>query len=489
MGSGRARAAARALREAGIPLYETPEAAVQAFLHMAEYHRNQAALQEAPPSVADFQPDGAAARELLLKGVAEGRKHLTEPESKALLAAYGIPVVESYFAAGADPAVTLAREIGYPVALKVVSPDLEHRADVGGVMLNLENHEEVRRAALEISRRMGQFRPEANLAGFTVQRMIRRPGAVHPRHGAHELTLIANEDAVFGPVISLGANGCTCAIGLVPLNAALARDMLLRCGFARSAEGARRTPIDLDAAAGAISRVSQLLADHPEIVELVIEPLLADERGVMALEVRTRIAPAKNQGSGRLAILPYPRHLERRVELGAGTFLVRPIRPEDARAYADFIARIDEPDLRRRFAGPPTPLSDRDLARYTQIDYDRDMSFVAVRQPGPGSGEIVGEVRAYRYPEGATAEVGVIVRSDMKRRGLGRALMETMIAYSRENGLELIGQIAPDNEAMITLAERCGMQVERPAGTDIAVAHLAPQARHADVVPVGDAPS
>jgi len=178
---------------------------------------------------------------------------------------------------------------------------------------------------------------------------------------------------------------------------------------------------------------------------------------------------------------------EQRVELGAGSFLVRPIRPEDARAYADFIARIDEPDLRRRFPGPSGPLPDRDLARYTQADCDRDMSFVAVRQSGERRGEIVGEVRAYHYPEGATAEVGIIVRSDMKRRGLGRALMETMIAYSRENGLELIGQIAPDNEPMITLAERCGMQIERPAGTDIAVAYLTPMATHADE-PV-DAPS
>jgi RimJ/RimL family protein N-acetyltransferase len=172
------------------------------------------------------------------------------------------------------------------------------------------------------------------------------------------------------------------------------------------------------------------------------------------------------------------------LKLESGTFLVRPLRPEDARAYSDFISGIDEPDLRRRFAGRRGPLSDRDIARYTQIDYDRDMSFVAVRQSGEGNGEILGEVRAYPYRGGATAEVGIIVRSDMKRRGVGRALMETMIAYSKENGLELIGQIALDNEAMITLAERCGMQIERPAGTDIAVAHLAPAARHADVVPL-----
>jgi acetyltransferase len=470
--------AARLVGDAGIPVDETPETAARAILHRAEYRRNQHTLQEAPPSaLPDFVPDAAAAKELLRRAITERRPHLTEPEGKALLAIYGVPIVETYFAASAEAAVKLAAEIGYPVALKVASPELSHRSEVGGVMLNLENAGEVRRGAVEISRRMSQFRPDANLAGFTVQRMIRRQGTVHQRHGAHELTLTAVEDPVFGPVIFLGASGGDCAIGLVPLNAALARDMLHRCGFTHAADGAGRSSIDLDAAATAVSRVSQLLSDHPEIAQLAIEPLLADEKGVMALEVRTRVAPAQIGGTGRLAILPYPRHLERLVELEAGSFLVRPIRPEDAHAYSHFIARIDEADLRRRFAGPSGPLPESDLARYTQIDYDRDMVFVSVSRSGPGSGEIVGEVRAYHYPGAPTAELGIVVRSDRKRQGLGRALMESMIAYAKENGLELIGQIAPDNEAMITLAERCGMQVEHPPGAQVAVAHLSAQAQ------------
>ncbi|MCC7080613.1 MAG: bifunctional acetate--CoA ligase family protein/GNAT family N-acetyltransferase [Burkholderiales bacterium] len=474
MGSGRARDAARVLQAAGVPLYETPEAAVQAFLYAAEYLRNRESLQETPAStLLDFTPDSAFVVGLLQRTIAANRLELSDPEGKALLAAYGIPVVETYFATSVDAAVSLAGEIGYPVALKVVSPDLEHRADVGGVMLDLEDAGEVRRAALDISDRLAGFRPGATLEGFTVQPMMRGQGAVHHRHGAREISISAVEDAIFGPVIHLGVTADACAVGLVPLNTSLARDMLLRCGLVPTTGGASRFAIDLDAAAVAISRVSQLLADHPQIVSLAIEPLLADENGVMALEVRTRTAVPKIPGNGRLAILPYPRHLEQQLELAAGSFLLRPIRPEDARAYCAFIARIDEPDLRRRFARSSGPLPDRDIARYTQIDYDRDMAFVAVRQSGSGDSEIVGEVRAHRYPEGPSAEFGIIVRSDLKRLGLGRALMQKMIGYCRRNGIELIGQIHPQNDAMLALAARAGMQVERPPGAQIAIAHLA----------------
>jgi acetyltransferase len=163
------------------------------------------------------------------------------------------------------------------------------------------------------------------------------------------------------------------------------------------------------------------------------------------------------------------------VDFVADNLQVRPILPEDAVAYSDFVARIDEQDLRRRFAAAAGPLRDGDVARHARVDHDRGMTFVAVQGSGPASGEIVGEVRAYRYPEGLAAELGIIVRSDMKRRGVGRALMEALIAYTRENRLELIGQIAQDNDAMIALAERSGMDVEHPPGTDIAVAHLAPE--------------
>jgi acetyltransferase len=284
--------------------------------------------------------------------------------------------------------------------------------------------------------------------------MIRPPGAVHRRHGAQELALRASRDRVFGTVVRLDD-----AVGLVPLNAALALDML-----GRQDEQAH-------AIAAVLTRVSQLLAQHPEIVALHIDPLLADDKGAMALEVRTRIAKTKLKPGDHLAIRPYPRELERKIEIKGLKVLLRPIRPEDAPAYADLVGRSDAEDLRMRFFTLVRRLPARDLARYTQIDYDREMAFVAVA-PEAGN-DILGEIRLFTFPGGDSAEFAILVRSDVQRRGLGRALLEKAIDHCRSRGsAALIGQIRADNEAMIALARRCGMQVELPPGASLAVAHL-----------------
>jgi acetyltransferase len=465
MGGEKSRRGAAPLREAGIPVYETPEGAVQAFAHMHHHRRNQEALQEAPESaVKGFVPDEPAAHRVLEQALLGGRVRLTDPEAKALLMAYGVAAVHTHVAMDADEAAQLAARIGYPVALKVLSPDLDHRAEVGGVMLNLENEAELRAAANEIAKRMRLHRPAARLAGFTVQRMIRPPGAVHRRHGAQELALRAAADPVFGRVIRLGK-----AVGLVPLNAALAHDML--------EPGARGAP----AVATVLARVSQLLSQHPEIVELAIDPLLADEQGAMALEARARIERTTRKPGEHLAIRPYPRELEQPLELAGLKVLLRPIRPEDAAAYAQLIARTGADDLRMRFFTLVRRLPAKDLARYTQIDYDREMAFVAAAQDG--SGDILGEVRIFTYPDAATAEFALLVRTDLQRRGLGRALLLKAIDYCRARGNgTLIGQIRTDNEAMLALARRCGMEVETAPGASLAVAHLhlrpqPPQAR------------
>lgn len=460
MGGERVRQAAAPLRHAGIPIYDAPEDAAQAFLHALSFRRNQEALQEAPSSIpVDFAPDEAGVRRIVDKALAERRGHLTEPEAKALLAAYSIPVVDTYVAATAEDAVRLAQQIGYPVALKVLSPDLEHRADVGGVMLNLEGEDEVRRAAGDIARRMRELRPTALLAGFTVQPMVRRPGAVHPRHGAHELALRVEVDPVFGLVARLGSG-----LGLLPLNSALALDMLNRAAL---------PGVDLPSLADILARVSQLMVDHPGIAALEIDPLLADGKGAMALEARVRVLPTRQIAGERLAIRPYPRELEQPAELHGRAWVLRPIRSDDAAAYAAFIEKTEAPDIEFRFFRRLRRLPARDLARYTQIDYDREMAFVAATPAGPSAGEISGEVRAFTYPDGSTAEFAILVRSDVQRRGLGRALLGKMIDYCRSRGVAaLIGQIRGDNAAMIALARACGLEVELPAGAGAAVAHI-----------------
>jgi acetyltransferase len=464
MGGDAARGGAGPLRDAGVPVYELPEAAVLALAHMHQYRRHQEALQETPDGMAAQAPaDEAAAHEVLARALGEGRERLTDPQGKALLAAYGIAFVHSHVARDADEAARLASEIGYPVALKVLSPDLEHRADVGGVMLNLENEDELRAAARDIGKRMAQHRPGARLAGFTVQRMIRPPGAAHRRHGARESTLRASLDPVFGMVVRLDG-----AAGLPPLNAALALDML-----GREDDRAR-------AVAAVLVRVSQLVARHPQIAELEIDPLLVDEHGAMALEVRARVSPTQAKPGEHLAIRPYPRELEQRAQLKDLSVVLRPIRPQDAAAYADFIARTGGEDLRMRFSRLVRRLPANDLARYTQIDYDREMAFIGEPQGAPR--EILGEVRVFGYPDGDTAEFALLVRSDVQRRGLGRALLEKAIDYSRASGRStFIGQINAGNEGMLALARRCGMSVELPDGATLAIAHLDLRARAPEV--------
>ena len=456
MGGERVRQAAAPLRQAGIPVFDAPEGAVQAHLHALNFRRNQEALQEAPSSIpTDFAPDEAAVRGVLDSALAERRDYLTEPQAKALLKAYGVPVVDTYVAATAEEGVRLAQQIGYPVALKVLSPDLEQRADVGGVMLNLEGEDEVRRAAADIARRMRELRPAARLEGFTVQGMVRRRGAVHRRHGAHELALRITEDPVFGLVARLAG-----ALGLLPLNPALALDMLSR---------ATLPDVDRHALADILTRASQLMVHHPRIAALEIDPLLADAEGAMALEVRVRVSPERDTGNERLSIPSYPRELEQAIEPRGRRCVLRPIRPEDAGAYSTFIENTEAPDIEFRFFRQLRRLPARDLARYTQIDYDRDMAFVAATP----AGEILGEVRAFIYPEGSTAEFAILVRSDLQRGGLGRALLAKMVDYCRSRGIAaLIGQIRPDNAAMMALARACGMEVELPAGAGAAVAHL-----------------
>ena len=477
MGSEGTRRSSLALQHAGVAVHDTPEAAIQAFMHIVSHRRSQEALQEAPSSISlDFAPDHATAEQLLQQVTHAKRTLLSDPEGKSLLGAYGISAVATHVASTAEEAAGLAAQIGYPVALKVLSPELEHRTEVGGVMLNLESEDEVLRAASDISRRMRQYRPDATLGGFTVQRMIRKPGAADLRPSAHELVLEAIEDRIFGPVVYVRPSGYpgNAAVGLVPLNAALAREMLVRtCLPAVLAGTGKRPAADLDAIATVVARVSQLLVERPEVAELRIDPLLCDHKGAMALEVWIRVAPVVGTRTNRLAISPYPKQLEEYIELGGRRLLLRPIGPEDARLYAQFIAGTDSPDIALRFVTLRRQLPPKELARYTQIDYDRDMAFVAVGSSTNGADEMVGEVRMFSYSNEATAEFAILVRSDMKRQGLGRALLQKMIAYSKTSGAEeLIGRIRLENQAMIALARCCGMTVEAQPGINIVVAHL-----------------
>jgi acetyltransferase len=450
-----------AFTEAGIPTYDTPEKAVGAFLQVVSFRRNQDLLMEVPPSrSAEFVHDAEKARTVLKAVLAEGRTLLSEVEAKAVLAAFSIPVVATRVASDSGEAARIASEIGFPVVLKIHSPDITHKSDVGGVALDLASAPAVEAAARVMSARVSRLRPDATLHGFTVQGMVRRPKA-------YELIIGAASDAVFGPVILFGQGGTAVeiiadrAIGLPPLNSVLAGDLIARTRVARLLGGYRDHPsADLASIRRTLVQVSHLIADLPEIVELDINPLLADADGVVALDARIRAAPAGPSGTDRFAIRPYPEELEEWASWQGRPLLLRPIRPEDGAQHMEFFKALAPEDIRYRVFIKVRDLQISQLARLTQIDYDREMAFIATRERAPGQFETLGVVRAVADPDNVSAEFAIIVRSDLKGQGLGPLLMRKLVDYCEQRGTrELVGEALADNRRVIGLARRYGFAV------------------------------
>ena len=462
-------------RQAGIADYATPEDAVRAFSMLLTYRRNQAQLIEAPaarpPRAA---PDVEAARALIAAALTEGRQWLDEAQVKGMLQAYGIPVPHSLtVAADEGAAVAAARTIGYPVALKIVSPDITHKSDVGGVRLALRSDADVAEALRSMQERVRAARPEARVAGFAVQAMVERAHA-------EELIVGASIDSVFGPVLLFGQGGVAVevigdrAVALPPLNEALARELVSRTRVAKLLGGYRdRPPARLDAVADVLTAVSCMLADLPELAEIDLNPLLADADGVIALDARMRVSPARPGGAERFAIRPYPDQWIETVSWQGETLSLRPIRPEDEAQHRAFIERLDAEDIRMRVFYTRRELPRSELARLTQIDYAREMAFIAERTGAGGERETLGTVRAVSDPDNVEAEFAVIVRSDLKGRGLGRLLLDKLVRYARGQGLErLVGMVLRENAGMLALALRCGFLLDESKPPESDVVHL-----------------
>lgn len=453
--------------QAGIPTYDTPEKAVRAFLQVVQYGRNQDLLMEVPPARSkELAHDREKARTVVQSALAEGRAMLSEPEAKSVLAAYGIPVVDTRIATTIAEAVRLASIIGFPVALKILSPDVTHKSDVGGVALDLQNAEAVDTAAQALRARLQQHRPGASLQGFTVQTMVSRPSA-------HELIVGVTTDSVFGPVILFGAGGTAVeitadrAIGLPPLNMVLARELISRTRISRLLAGYReRLPADVAAISRTLIQVSRLIADLPEIVDLDINPLLADDQGVLALDARIRVAAPGATGVDRFAIRPYPDALEEWIAWQGRKVLLRPIKPEDAAQHLEFFNALDAEDVHSRVFMSMPQLQLSQLARLTQIDYDREMAFIASSEREGGGFETLGVARAIADPDNIAAEFAITVRSDSKGKGLGAILFRKLIEYCRSRGTrELVGEALAENGAMIALSRRFGFSVTLSPGT------------------------
>ncbi|NQU69036.1 MAG: bifunctional acetate--CoA ligase family protein/GNAT family N-acetyltransferase, partial [Rhodospirillales bacterium] len=447
--------------DTGIPTYATPDQAVNGFLHMVNYRRNQELLMETPLAApTEFRPDVDKVRALVAEALKTETTMMREPEAKAVLAAYGIPTIETHIATTSRDAAEIARKIGFPVALKILSEDIPHKSDVGGVNLFLESPEAVRGAAEIMLETIAEKLPNCRIEGFTVQKMALRPGA-------HELIIGVASDPIFGPVILFGQGGTAVeiiadrAVALPPLNMRLARELIDRTRIVRLLTGYRdRPPIDMDALCLTLMQVSQLVIDIPELVELDINPLFADDKGVLALDARIGLDAKAAQIPQRLAIRPYPGELEEIFSMPSGRkILLRPIRPEDEPQHYKFIASLSPEDIRFRFFGLVKTLPHSQMARFTQIDYDREMAFIASGVDEGGGNETLGVVRTITDPNNEATEFAIVVRSDLKGQGLGSKLLGKMIAYCKGRGTRrMVGQILRENHRMLELASKIGFQ-------------------------------
>ncbi len=460
LGEGTAADARRLFAAHRLPTYHTPGDAIRGFMHLVRYYRNQELLMETPASVSDaYETQTNTARDLIDGVMRDGREWLTEYEAKKLIAAYGVPAVDTRHAADPDAAAEAARAIGGSVALKISSPDLTHKSDIGGVVLRLNDPERVRAEAIRMLGRIRLIAPDARLDGFTVQKMANRSEP-------HELIVGMTEDRLFGPVLLFGQGGTGVevladkALALPPLNLTLARDAMARTRIWNLLRGYRaRKPAAIDEIAATLIKISQLVIDFPEIVELDINPLLADGDGVLALDARVKVGIPSLPGARRLAIRPYPKSLEEEVQLRDGrAFLLRPVRPEDEPALLRLVDRLTPEDIRLRFFAPMKHLSHKMAARLTQIDYDREMALVAVDQSaGTDGGELRGVVRISADPDNVRAEYAVVVQSDMKGMGLGSLLMRKILDHARTRGLsEIFGEVLRENTGMLALCQRLG---------------------------------
>ncbi len=457
-----------------IPTFETPTAAIEGFMQLVRHQRAQEQLSRTPPPADETYPvDREAADRVISAALAEGRLTLSEAEGKLLLAAYGIPVVATHMVSSPREAAERAAEIvngGNSVALKILSYDLTHKSDIGGVRLGLDTPEAVERAANDMLARIAASHPNARITGFTVSAFVKRPRA-------HELILGITEDQTFGPLILFGAGGTSAevladtALALPPLDMALAHDVVAQTRISKLLAGYRSRPrVDLDAIANALVRLSALAVNHEEIREFDINPLIADENGVIALDARVRIADPVKTPRKPVSIRPYPSKWQFKHEIKQiGSVLIRPIRPEDATLYGPFFDKVTMTDRRLRLFTPMKHLPQGFVARLTQIDYARDIAFVAINE---ATGELLGVVRYFAEPDFREAEYAVLVRSDLKGLGLGLKLMNVLIMYAQVEGLPVItGTILNENTAMLDMVKRLGFEAHTTSD-DPGVTHV-----------------
>jgi acetyltransferase len=471
MGGNFVAAARSRFAEAGVPHFSTPEASVEAFAYLAAFERNQRLLLQVPGPLSDrSDADVDSARMIIDGALAEGRRMLGSLEAKAVLAAFHIPVTQTVLARSPGEALVAASTLGYPIAMKIASPDITHKSDVGGVRLNIAGPDAVRRHFTEMTRIAREKQPEAHIEGVTLERM-------YTGHYGRELMVGAIRDPVFGPVISFGSGGVSVevlqdrAVALPPLNETIIRNMIGRTRAAKLLRGFRHMPpVDAAALERVLLRLSEMVCELPQIVELDINPLIADEQGLTAVDARIGVdfAPAEADPYAHMAIHPYPAGLTQSWHLADGTpVTVRPIRPEDAAIEQAFVRALSERTRYFRFMQAVHELTPEMLVRFTQIDYDREMAFIAVVEDEPGKERQVAVVRYTTNPDQRSCEFALVVADQWQGLGIGTHMMQSLMQVAHARGMRLMeGEVLTDNSNMLSLMRRLAFNIRARPGDE-----------------------
>lgn len=462
MGARDVEAGIRVLNEAGIPTFATPEQAVDTFMHMYSYTRNLELLQETPPSFPhEIQVNTRQARIFITECIRRGQRILTEVESKAILSAYGIPVNRTVAASSSQAAAEAAKNMGFPVVVKIFSPDITHKSDVDGVRLNLTSEREVAAAFDEITSRAAAIKPEARITGVTVQSQVKKSEI--------ELIVGSKRDPQFGPLLLFGMGGVLTevfkdsAVSLPPLNLLLARRLMERTRVYRLLQGYRNIPAaNVELTAEFLVRVSQLVSDFPEIVELDLNPVVISNGRPVAIDARIVVEASDIVAPRHLIISPYPNQYESEWMLEDGTpVLIRPMKPEDESLVKDLLDNCSPRTIYFRYFAVVKNWPHESLVRFTQYDYDREIGIAAIGLP-PGPPTMMGVGRLVMPPERPDAEFAVIVADPWQGKGLGEKLIERVIEIARENGVQtLVGDVLPENEKMLSLVKKIGFKLLR----------------------------
>ena len=451
------------LNRAGIPTYHTPEQAIGAFMYMFEYSRNLEILQEIPPKLPrTLQFDRQQAGSIIDEASRQQKTVLTEFESKRLLTAYGLPVNRTEVAKSADEAVEKAKEMGYPLVMKILSPDILHKTEANGILLNLRSEAEVFDAFKKIVTGAREYDPEAVIQGVTLQTMILR--------GDYELLLGAKKDPSFGPVILFGMGGIYTEvfhdreIGLPPLNLLLARRLMEKTRIYKLLKGYRnRPPANMELLQEAILRLTQLVVDFPEIVELDMNPVIVTDGKPQVVDARILLETTYISSPLHLVISPYPEQYESHQVTSAGlAVFIRPIKPEDAPLLVELFDTLSPTSIYYRFFGTLKALPHAMLVRFTQVDYDREIDMVALEKTNGDKERMLATARVMSDPDGKRAEFAILVGDPWQGKGVGARLLERCLAIAKERGIETVwGIVLHENTGMQALARKLGFKVSR----------------------------